>query len=116
MLPPSDSYPADLQGLLSEKKPKRLFLLLPFLHHRFVPQTIRARYPRQDYEVVGLQAALEVLADGATVGANMPAGFFHCESCRDIRSRLFARYPPRILISHAHSLQRIWPGVIPASA
>ncbi len=111
ILPPSDTYPADLQALLSEKKPKRLFLSLPLLSPIHVPEPIRARCPGQGYDVIGLQAALEVLPDGAAVGAIMPAGFFRAESSRGVRSRLFTHHPPKILITHAHSLQEIWPEV-----
>src|SRR5215470_11200768 len=42
----------------------------------FTALAIRDRYPRWNYEVIALQAALEVLPDGAKVAAIMPAGLF----------------------------------------
>ena len=104
LLPVDEDFPARLQHLLAEKKPRRLFLVPPFLHHRFVPEPIRARHPRLNYEVIALQAALEALPDGAKVAAIMPASFFQGESSRGVRSQLFDQYQPKLLITHAHSV------------
>src|SRR5438309_7935631 len=45
VLPVTENYPKDLQDLLAQKKPSRLLVAPPFLHHRFVPEIIRDRYP-----------------------------------------------------------------------
>jgi hypothetical protein len=107
VLPVTENYPKDLQDLLAQKKPSRLLVVPPFLHHRFVPETIRDLYPRWNYEVITLQSALEVLPDGAKVAAIMPAGFFQGESSRSVRSQVFANYPPKLLITHAHSPPKV---------
>jgi hypothetical protein len=67
VLPATESYLADLQSLLAEKKPQRLFLVPPFLDQRSVPEQIRSRYPRMNYEAIALLAALESLPDGRVV-------------------------------------------------
>lgn len=105
--PTTDSFPTNLQQLLNKKKPKRLFLAPPFLHYRFVPERIRARYPRLNYEVIALQTALRSLPDGATVAAIMPASFFQGESNRSVRFRLFDQYRPKLLITHTHSVTNV---------
>jgi len=72
-----------------------------------MPERIRARYPRLNYEVIALQTALGALPDGATVAAIMPTSFFQGGSSRSVRSRVFGQYRPKLLISHAHSVANV---------
>lgn len=102
-LAPGESFPNEIQELISHNQPNRLFLFPPFMGSQRLPSSLRQEFPKWDLAEISLYKSIEVLQPGSNLGVIMPEVLGTSRRNLDFRKYLFDKANIAYLISADNS-------------
>lgn len=104
-LPSGETFVDSIPSIITDARPRRLFLIPPFASSRHLSKELHARFGGLSLEEIAFCVALEALDEKALLGSILSLQSLAGESSQLFRKRISSNATLRLVLEHNHSWQ-----------